>query len=156
MIEYGWLELLERSAPARLARESEWLYPGLLSFHLLGVGALFGAALVIDICWWRRAGDAMGGLAPDPAARVAGAGFGVAALSGAWLFAAHATSLAGQAVFQLKVALIGVAATNAWFARRSLRRKADVSQWRVRAEAVVSALGWGLAIILGRWIGFSG
>ncbi len=152
-----WLASLELSQPAAWARQSAWGYPTLLSVHLLGMGALFGAVLVLDVGLWRR--SVMPPLTPEVEytalpTRVAVGGLVIAALSGLWLFSAHATELAGNRPFQLKLALIALAGLNAFLGAR-FARAASVENSRVRFHAAVSVAVWAGVVILGRWIGFA-
>ncbi|HLL82467.1 MAG TPA: hypothetical protein VK420_07435, partial [Longimicrobium sp.] len=86
----GWLAWLEGTPAAAAVRTSPWLYPALETLHILGLGLLVGAVWTWDL----RLLGAGRGVAVSELARLAlpaaRAGFGVAATSGAFLFASDA------------------------------------------------------------------
>jgi hypothetical protein len=107
----GWLQ---SSALGMFMRGSgPWTYPVVNLIHILGVAALFGAVLILDLKLlglWRRAE-----LSPitTAAAPVAMAGFGVAAGSGVCLLAANALEYEQNPFLLLKFGAIGLGLLNA-------------------------------------------
>lgn len=144
-----WLAWLEATPAATAVRAPPWLYPALETLHILGLGLLVGAAWTWDL---RLLGLGRGiavselGRLTLPLAR---AGFGVAASSGALLFASDAVATAANPAFRAKLALIALAAlsaalfhraypsTHAWdrgvpAPGRRRRRRSSCGPWRPR------------------------
>ncbi len=132
------LAALEGWAPVALLRASTWLYPAVNALHVMGIALLVGGILPLDL---RRLGVWSG----VPAAHLervltttAAAGFGLAVLSGALLFAVGARDYAALGVFQAKMALVALGTANALWVR-----------WRF-AEAAVP--GWAALLSIGVWL----
>jgi hypothetical protein len=155
----GWLAWLEATSVAGAVRGSSWLYPALETVHILGLALLVGAAWTWDL---RLLGVGRGVAVSElarlalPAAR---AGFGVAAASGALLFASDAVATAANPAFRAKLLLVALAAANAALFHRAYP---STSAWdrgvpappRARAAAVLSLLLWSLAATAGRLIAY--
>jgi hypothetical protein len=151
----GWLE---GSALAEAMRSGTWLYAAVESAHLLGLGLLFGSIVGLDL----RLIGLSRALAASKAARhllaPAGIGFGLAAVSGLLMFAADATSLATNAAFQLKLALLLLAGLNA--AAFHLGPFRTISRWEQgrrppRAALLMGATSlvlWTSIVVCGRLI----
>ena len=156
---FAWLQ---SSALGVFMQESgPWTYPVVNLIHVLGVAALFGAVLILDLRLlgvWRRA--------PLPAITavagpVAVAGFLVAATSGICLLAANALDYEKNPVLLVKFAAIGLGLANAialrftaaW--RSHATRDLSRSEWR-RLSLIggVSLASWLTAISAGRMIGY--
>src|SRR5262245_24129932 len=112
------MEWLEGSALGHFMRESgPWTYAIVNLTHILGVAALFGSLLILDLRLlgaWRRIPLS---LLADAVVPVATCGFIVAAASGAGLLATKATEYVGNPFLYIKfpaiaIGLINVAAVN--------------------------------------------
>lgn len=140
---------------------SLWTYPIVNLTHILGIAALFGATLIIDLRMlgaWRRVP-----LAPltQVAVPVAKTGFAVAVTTGAGLLATKATEYAGNPYLLIKFAAIAlgianVAILNRWPAWRE-RAERELSHDETRRLAFaggVSLICWLAAITAGRLIAY--
>ncbi|WP_181706783.1 DUF2214 domain-containing protein [Chthonobacter rhizosphaerae] len=143
------LAALEATAVARFLKVSWWAYPLVNVVHVLGLAALFGAILVLDLrrlgAWGRIDEAALAG----PAVRVAASGVAVAAVSGVLLFSVQAAQYAAMTVFQVKLAAVAVGLLNAGAAHLM-----EVGRRRPAVPAAVSVLAWTVAIVAGRLIGY--
>jgi hypothetical protein len=156
----AWLVWLETTALAQAMREWLWLYPIVEIVHIVGIVLLAGSAAMFDL---RLLGLSRGlpvaAMARHllPWARV---GLGVVAVSGAMMFAAHATEFAGESVFRLKVSLIAAACLNAAIFHRVPFR--SVRAWDVaasapgaaRVSALVSLTLWLGVVVCGRLLAY--
>jgi len=131
---------------------SAWAYPMLEVVHLSGIALLLGNLVLLEL---RVFG--LGATLPVRAlARLslalAGAGFGLAALSGLLMFASQPAELLANRAFTLKMLLLLAAACNAgWFhGRGSLDRLDGLA----RAQMLLSTLIWLAVIACGRWIAY--
>lgn len=159
---YGFLSWMESSALGQFMRESgSWTYPIVNLAHILGIAALFGAVLILDlrlIGLWRRT--------PLPivtalTAPVAVFGFGLAATSGIGLISSNATDYIGNPFLAVKFPAIALGLVNAVAVRRSRawREHAhrELSRGERRQLAVmggISLCSWLTAITAGRMIGY--
>ena len=151
---------LETTALAGAMREWLWLYPAVEIVHISGFVLLVGAVVLFDL---RVLGVARG---PGVNA-VAGfllpwawVGLAVVVPSGGLMFSAHATELAANPAFQLKLALIATAGLNAWLFHRGVFRAAQawthagVPPLRARFAAAASLLLWLGVIACGRLLAY--
>jgi hypothetical protein len=109
----AWLVWLEGSAVAVAMRQWLWLYPIVEIAHILGFVILVGAAAMFDL-------RLLGFSAQLPVAdmarhllRWARLSFLVVVPSGFLMFSAHATEMAENPAFRLKLLLIAAATLNA-------------------------------------------
>ena len=107
------LVALEHSALGAAVRQSTWVYPLANVVHVVGLAVFAAAVAVLDL----RLLGAFAATRPAdvvmPARRAAMAAFCVMAASGFLLFAAEASHIAMNPVFQAKAALILLALLNA-------------------------------------------
>jgi hypothetical protein len=130
-----------------------WLYPGLEVVHLLGVALLVGNLVAFEsrVLGWGQA------LPLQALARLslvlALCGFGLAALSGLLMFAAHPGEMLANRAFVLKMGLLMLAGTNAamFHARAGLQRMDRLA----RAQTLASLGLWIGAMIAGRSIAYA-
>jgi hypothetical protein len=130
-----------------------WLYPGLEVVHLLGVALLVGNLVAFEsrVLGWGQ------GLPLQALARLslvlALCGFGLAALSGLLMFAAHPGEMLANRSFVLKMGLLVLAGTNAalFHARAGLQRMDRLA----RVQTLASLGLWIGAMIAGRWIAYA-
>lgn len=161
----GFLTWLEQSALGHFVRGSgPWTYPLINLAHILGIAALFGAVLVIDLALLgvgrRRPQAALAAIAAA-ASPVAAAGFLLAAMSGIGLLVTNGSEYAGNPFLLIKFPAIGLGIINAAIVTRSAAWRAlatgtvapDDSR-RLRLMAVTSLACWTVAISAGRLIGY--
>lgn len=159
---YELLAWLEASALGHAMRNAGvWSYGIVNLTHILGVSALFGAVLLLDLrllgLWPRTPLAALS----TPAVTVAGIGFLVAAASGVCLITTNATEYAGNPFLLIKfpaiaIGLLNVAALRAlpgWreHARRDLTPR---ERRRLALAGGVSLAAWLTAVASGRMIGY--
>lgn len=152
---------LENTALAAGLRDSVWVYPLINAAHILGVALVVGSVVPLDLRLlgvWRA-------LPVQPlwrvATRTAAWGFGLAASCGVLLFAARATEYVASPYFLAKMALLAVAAINAWLLARRVARHPlglqDTTQppsVSLRLAAALSLLVWVCVLVLGRLVGY--
>jgi hypothetical protein len=152
----AWLVWLESSALAAAMRQWLWLYPVVEIVHILGFVLVVGAGVYFDL---RLLG--FGPRIPvtalaDHLLTWARRAFPVIVVSGFMMFAAHATEMAENPAFRLKLLLILAAVLNAAaFHRWPFKR---VEPWELHAPtpawakvaAGVSLVCWTGAIACGR------
>ena len=153
---------LQASALGHAMRESGvWTYGVVNLFHILGVSALFGAVLVLDLRLlgvWRNVALAA---ISNPTVPVATTGFVIAALSGVCLMATKATEYVGNPFLYIKfpaisLGILNVAALNcvpAWKQHKS-RELSSREQATLAVFGAISLVCWLTAISAGRMIGY--
>ena len=154
----GFFEWLAGSALSVSLRSSEWVYPLVNMLHILGIGLLVGAILILD---WRllrqRASPEVSVLATVllPSAR---GGFALAVAAGLLLFIARPLDYAFNTLFQFKLASIALALLNIVLLHRSESWHHAVHHnrpdGRVRLACGVSLACWLMALALGRLVGY--
>ena len=157
-----FLTWVEASALGHLMRESGiWTYAIVNLAHILGVSALFGSVLVLDLrllgCW-RRVPLASIASATVPVARL---GFGLAVVTGAGLLATKASEYSGNPFFNVKfpaiaLGIVNVAVLNASSAWRALGTR-DLSPREERQLAIMGGTSlacWLTAVTCGRMIAY--
>ncbi len=158
----GFLASLESSKLATGIRDSLYLFPLIESFHVLGLGVVFGSIVIVDL---RLLGIAS---IRRPFTRVTSdilrwtwAAFGWTATTGMLMFVTNANVYYHNLFFRTKMALLALAGLNMVIFELTSGRTVD--RWHKdtaaplagRAAAVVSLLLWIMIIFMGRWIGFS-
>jgi len=138
-----------------------WTY-GLVNLtHILGVSALFGSVLVLDLRLlgaWRDVALVSVSGTTLPIAR---AGFVVAVISGIGLLATKATEYVGNPFLLIKFPAIAIALINvavierlpAWKAR-AVREATDGERRQLAIAGIVSLVSWLTAVSAGRMIGY--
>jgi hypothetical protein len=153
---------LQGSALGHAMRESGvWTYGVVNLFHILGVGALFGSVLVLDL---RLAGvwrDVALSSITKPTVPVAATGFLVAVVTGVCLLATKATEYVGNPFIYIKfpaigLGLINIVALNSFSSWKEHRTRALSSREESTLAVFggVSLLCWLTAISAGRMIGY--
>ncbi len=155
------LHALESSGLGRTLRESLWAYPAVETIHIIGLAALFGSVLVVDL---RLLG--LGRALPVTrlarlALPVTVGAFLVVVVSGTLLFTAHPSEFLENRVFVLKLLLIVAAGANAGILHAG--PLTSVAAWdtgamppaRVRAAAALSLLLWPAVIACGRLLAYT-
>jgi uncharacterized membrane protein YhdT len=139
-------------------RESIWLFPVIEAFHLVGLGVVIGAVLMVDL---RLLGA---GLVKQPVAQLSAAvepwllgSLALMITSGTLLFLSEATKAYYSFPFWVKMTSLLLALLFTFTIRRRITRSgltADRPQLG-RAIALVSLTLWFGVAWGGRWIGFS-
>jgi len=152
-------EAVGASSFGQWATGSALAYPLANVVHLLGLVMLIGAIGIVDL----RLAGAFRVIPAAPLYRslipIAVAGLILMAPSGATMFAADAATMAGSAVFRLKMALVAVAIANAVAFHILWRHRID--QWDAappitgRLMAAGSLMLWLTIGALGRMIAYS-
>ena len=159
---YTLLAWLEASPLGHAMRDSGvWTYPLINLAHILGVAALFGSILVLDLRLlglWRRI--ELSAIA-DPIAPVAAGGFMLAAASGICLISTNALDYVGNPYIYIKFPAIGLGVLNVFVLRASKpwreqrRRKLTRSEQQgLAAAGAISLICWLTAVGAGRLIGY--
>jgi hypothetical protein len=159
-MERGWLSAIEQSWLGVAARESVWLYPAANVGHILTLMVFAASVAMMDA----RLLGAFGSIAPRPFLRavrpVAIGALIVMVLTGSVMFAAEASHVAVNAVFQAKLALIALAFVNALIfelysasAVRALPAGAPMPG-AARVNAAISLLLWLTVAASGRLIAY--
>jgi hypothetical protein len=156
----AWLVWLETTGLAVAMRQSAWLYPIVEIVHILGFVVLVGAAFMFDarLLGWSRA------LPVSALERHlltwARRSLLLIVPSGVLMFVAHATEMAVNPAFRLKLVFIAAAFTNAAVFHRWPFR--SVGDWETevagpgvaRAAGVLSLALWTGVIACGRLIAY--
>lgn len=156
----AWLVWLESTAVAAAMRQWLWLYPVVEIVHILGFVVLVGAAALFDL---RLLGLArhlpVTGLARYHL-RWARFALLIIAPSGLLMFAAHATEMAVNPAFQVKLGLMALAGVNAAVFHRGAFRSVgvwdrdSVAPGGARLAAVASLALWTGVIACGRLLAY--
>lgn len=146
----AWLVWLELSGLAEAMRRSQWLYPIVEIVHILGFVVVVGAVVMFDL---RVLG--LGRQLPVwPLARhlLRASWFALALVvpAGVMMFSAHATEFATNPAFQLKLALLALAAANVAFFHFGPFRTVDA--WEPSGKVPLSARA-AAALSIALWIG---
>jgi hypothetical protein len=156
----AWLVWLEGSGVAVAMRQWLWLYPIVEIVHILGFVLLVGAAAMFDI---RLLGFSRQLPVADMAQhllRWARLSLLLVVPSGLLMFTAHATEMAGNPAFRLKLMLIAAATLNAVIFHRG--PFTSVKNWNqsvaipasAKIAAVLSLLLWAGVITCGRLLAY--
>jgi hypothetical protein len=146
----AWLVWLETSAVAVAMRQWTWLYPIVEIVHIVGFVILVGAALMFDL---RLLGVSRA--LPVTAMerhllRAARLSVALVVPTGVLMFVAHATEMADNPAFRLKVVLLTAALLNAAVFHRAPFR--SVAEWDRNSETPLGArLAALLSVVL--WVG---
>jgi hypothetical protein len=148
----------EGSTVGTAIRSSSWLFPVIEAFHLLALGLVGGAVLLVD---FRLFGM---GLRRQPVAQVAldaqpwlVGGLATMILSGSLLFFSESVKCYYSWAFRMKMLLLLLAVVFTFTVRRRAATADDPSTaplWN-KIVAVVSLTLWLGVGVAGRWIGFS-
>ncbi len=149
---FGFLEAL---APVQALRFSRWGYAAVNTGHVLAIALLVGGSVPLALRlfgFWPAVPRAA-------VARIlsmtAGAGLGLALVTGSLLFATRAAEYAVNPAFQLKIALVALGAVSTILAvNRYGRDMEGAGDAAARRAAVISLVCWVGALISGRLIAF--
>jgi hypothetical protein len=146
------LAALEALPLATTIRTSVWAYPAIETLHIAAFAALFGSLLSFEMRVFGFARSIPLAALMRLAVPLALAAFGVAAATGGLMLIARATEIVPHPAFQAKLALIALAAVNAW----SFHRRLSVVRhdFVARLQALLSLLLWLGVIAAGRLIAY--
>lgn len=153
---------LQDSALASLIRESDWLFVGLETLHVLAIATVTGSIAMLDLRILGRAG------ASRPVSQLSAeilpwtwSAFALAVATGVLMFMSSAVRYADNGPLQLKLGLIVAAGINMLvFHTFAFRSVADWDEGRQAPVLPQVCAGLSLALWLtivaaGRWIGFA-
>jgi len=153
---------LNDSTVAVTIRDSRYIFPALLSVHVIAICAFIGAAAMVDLRmlgWtFKRTPVLEVGQSVLPWAM---GGFALLLASGAFAYLAEPARLTHNIFFNLKIGMLAVGGLNAWASHRRVFRHSG--EWdqagripgRDRLAAAFSLLIWGLLIVSGQLTGFA-
>ena len=154
----GFLAWLDQTPFAQFIASDTYTFPILLCMHAVGMGAVVGIVWIMSL----RVLGYPQGLALDTfrrLARVAYAGFALNAGSGILIFIAEATRIIVNRDFQIKMGCILAGGICVWYLSRAVSQAENAGQltFPVSAKvlAVVTSLFWLVAILAGRYIGYT-
>ncbi len=154
----AFFQWCEQSGIGAAIRRSSWLFPVIEAIHLLGLGMIGGAVLVVDL---RLLGL---GLRRQPIAQLARdaqrwliGSLIVMIITGTLLFTSEAIKCYYHAAFWMKMASLFLAIVFTFTVQRkvTIGDEARMSPIWSKVVAVVSVALWSGVGIGGRWIGFS-
>ncbi len=153
-----WLEPLAATPVARLLITSSTSYLLVNAAHILSIGTLFGAILVLDLRLLGFAEPLPLPLVAPYLSRLAATGLAFAVATGLCLFSVRPTEYAANPAFLWKIGLIGLALVNILAVHRSSAWAAVLDggapSFALKVSAGLSIAIWVGAVIAGRWIGF--
>jgi hypothetical protein len=153
---------LERSYVGHAVRTSNWLFPTIESFHILGLILVIGSIMWFDFRLLGFTADksvSQVGLDVMPGARV---GFVTSMSSGVLLWTSEAAHLYINPAFRLKMLMLVLIGVNAGVFELITRR--SINQWdnakatpvAAKMAGVLSIVLWTSVVFLGRWIAYAG
>jgi len=154
----AFFQWCEQSAIGETIRRSAWLFPLIEAIHLLGLGFIGGAVLIVDL---RLLGL---GLRRQPVAQLARdaqpwliGSLVLMIITGGLLFLSEAIKCYYHDAFWFKMTSLFLAIVFTFTVQRKVIQadEARISPAWSKAVAVVSVLLWSGVGIGGRWIGFS-
>ena len=156
----AWLVWLETSAVATAMRQWTWLYPGVEIAHIFGFVVLVGAAAMFDVRLLGASPRLPVTALERHLLRWARASLLLVVPSGLLMFIAHATEMAGNPAFRLKLVLLAAAGLNAAVFHRVPFR--SVARWdahaaapaAARTAAALSLVLWASVIACGRLLAY--
>jgi hypothetical protein len=154
----GFFHWCEQSGIGNTIRQSSWLFPVIEAIHLLGLGVIGGAVLVVDLrllgLGLRRQSPAQ--LARDAQPWLIGSLL-LMATTGGLLFLSESIKLYYHEAFWFKMTSLLLAIVFTFTIQRKVILSGETRLRPVwsKVVAVVSILLWSGVGIGGRWIGFS-
>ncbi|MBC7956378.1 MAG: hypothetical protein H7Y33_10985 [Cytophagales bacterium] len=153
---FSLFEACERTWVGDTIRQSIWLFPAIEAVHLLALGLLGGAVLMLDL---RLLGVGLTSPTPSQLERQtrpwAVAAVVAMVFTGSVLFMSEALKLYASTPFRIKMATLLVVLIYTFAVRNPFARRATGVTALSRLVAGVSMLLWLVVAMAGRWIGFS-
>jgi hypothetical protein len=147
---------LERLRPVDALKGSYYAYPLVNALHILAIGTLVGAVLLMDL----RILGVVRSVARGPLLRLLREAVAlilpVAVVTGLALFSIRAQEYATNPAFLAKMALLALAGLNFWAFRRLDCSGSDAAAYSsaARLSAALSIVLWISVLVAGRFIGF--
>jgi len=154
----GFFQWCEQSGIGNAIRRSSWLFPLIEAIHLLGIGVIGGAVLVVDMrllgLGLRRQSTAQ--LARDAQPWLVGSLI-LMIITGGLLFLSEAIKCYYHEAFWFKMTSLFLAIVFTFTVQRkvTMADETGVSPFWGKVVALVSVALWSWVGIGGRWIGFS-
>ena len=154
----GFFQWCEQSGIGNAIRRSSWLFPLIEAIHLLGLGVIGGAVLVVDLrllgLGLRRQSAAQ--LARDAQPWLVGSLL-LMIITGSLLFLSEAIKCYYHEAFWFKMTSLFLAIVFTFTVQRkvTLADETGVNPFWGKVVALVSVALWSGVGIGGRWIGFS-
>jgi hypothetical protein len=146
----AWLVWLETSGLAAAMREWLWLYPIIEILHIAGLAVLVGAAVLFDLRLLGLSRSIPVTVLASHLLPWARRSLFLIVPTGLMMFAAHATEMASNPAFQLKLTLLIAAGINAAAFHAGVFR--TVAAWDVETSAPTAAQASGI-LSLCLWAG---
>lgn len=148
---------LEHSALGQGIHNSSWLFPFIEVFHLIAIGILGGAVLLIDLrlFGWGLRRHSVGELSRD-VQPVLNTGLAVLIVSGFLLYTSEGAKMYFNTAFRFKMLclLLAVLYTFTWHRRITTNAGTDTPALGTKLAAALSMLLWISVGLGGRAIGF--
>ena len=155
-------EWLDRTPVAATIHSKLWMFPALLTVHVLGTVLLAGTIAVLDL---RLLGSGMRRQAvSDLAAQLlpwTWIGFAINAVSGVLLLSTEAVTAYGTTIFRVKMALLAIAGLNMLLFHRNVYRSVamwdrhPVTPFQARLAGGVSITLWLAIMATGQMLPYS-
>jgi hypothetical protein len=155
---FGWME---QSPVGQTVRMTPYLYPTLMSLHVVGLVVMLGPALMVDL---RLLGLGRRSISVTTATRlllpISHIGFLIVAITGSAMFTGLVYVISKSAAAPWKLGLIAVAALNIVVFHKGTYR--SVERWdgdqptpiRAKFAASISMLSWTAVIFGGRFLSY--
>jgi hypothetical protein len=161
-VAMAYANTLKETSMAVAIRESTYIFPVILTIHVIGICAFIGFAAMVDlrVLGWtlKRTSIIEVGQSLLPWAM---GGFAIVFVSGAFIYLADPLRYSHNSFFNLKLISLFVGGLNAWIGYRRVFRHSSAWQTagqtpsRDKIGAIFSLVVWGLLIVAGRGIGFA-
>lgn len=153
-----WLAPIAGTGLARALIRSPTLYIFVSAGHILSLGTLIGASMVVDLRLLGRFRRLPLVETAETLWRLQAAGLALAVLTGLMLFSVRPVEYATNTAFLVKLVLVGLGTANAVLVHVSAGwgkvRAGEPPSLPLKLAAAVSLLTWISAVLAGRWIGF--
>jgi hypothetical protein len=148
---------LEHSALGQGIHNSSWLFPFIETFHLIALGILGGAVLLVDLrlFGWGLRRNSVSEVARD-VQPVLNVGIVTLFVSGLLLYASEGAKMYFNGAFRIKMIslLLAIVCTYTWHRQIAQSGNADGSPISSKTAAALSLLLWAGVGLSGRAIGF--
>lgn len=147
---------MERLRAVNALKGSYYAYPLVNALHILAIGTLVGAVLLMDL----RILGVVRSVAREPLLHLLREAvaliFPVAVVTGLALFSIRAQEYATNPAFIAKMALLVLAGVNFWAFQRFAGSESDADAYSTaaRLSAALSIVLWVSVLVAGRFIGF--
>jgi len=142
-------------------RDSVWIFPTILTVHVIAICAFVGFAAMVDlrVLGWTLRRTPVMDVGQSLLPWVTG-GLAVVIISGAFIYMSDPMRYAGNSYFDVKIGMLLVGGLNAWACHRRVYQRA--TEWdqaghvpaRTRIASGFSLALWALIIVAGRLIAF--